>query len=100
MAQLRADGGPAISRKTCCAISRQRGDDPVSRNRADAAIAGIRDKEVACPAYRDATGAAQLRFCREPPVARETRYTIARHGGDDPIRGNPANALIAGVRDE
>src|SRR5262245_54725914 len=56
--------------------------------------AGIHNEQVAYAVYRYATRISQVRGCSLPAVSREAALAIPRHGGDNPARGDLADALV------
>src|SRR5205085_11785220 len=91
---------PVIPVLSPSAVARHCGDDSAWRNLADAIVAGIPDEQVAGPVHRYAPGPGQLRVGGWPVIPGIPLCASARHRGDDSVGGNPAGAMVTGVRDE
>ena len=59
-------------------------------------VAVVRDEQVARAVHRHASGTVQLRAGGRPAITGEARRAITRHRGDDPVRGDLADAVVAG----
>ena len=90
---------PAITGKARHAVARHRGDDPAGRDLADAVVPAVRDEQVTL-AVRRHTKRRQSRAGGQPAITGKVRRAVARHRGDNPVWGDPADAVVANVRDE
>src|SRR2546426_4094704 len=67
---------------------------------ANSVVTLVRDVQIAARIQRDPVWVIETRARRRTAIAREGGAAIARHGGDDPRRrGDPANSVVALVRD-
>src|SRR5205814_1133003 len=99
--KTRASRRTAIAREGGAAIARHGGDDPRRcGDPANSVVALVRDVDIAARIQRDTVWVVEARARRRTAIAREAGAAIARHGGDDPRRrSDPANAVVALVRD-
>src|SRR4029453_9692416 len=73
-------------------------DNPVRRHPADVA-AVVDDGAAAAPAERDPDWTDELGEDGRTAVAAVTLASIPGHGGDDPVRSDPPDAIVARVGD-
>ena len=100
--QLGAGGGAVVTAEAGVTGAGDRGDDPAAGyDLTDTVVLGVRDEEVARGVHGDAGRVPQLRARAGAPVAAEAGNTGAGDRGDDPgAGGDPADAVVTGVRDE
>src|SRR6266480_7473517 len=82
------------------AVTAEIGAQGMKNDLANSVVSLVRDVQIAARIQRDPVWVVETRARRRTAIAREGGAAIARHGGDDPRRrGDPANSVVALVRD-
>ena len=61
-----------------CSASRDRADDPIRRDLADAVVIGVSDEEITCPVYSDGDRVVECGQGRRTVVSEESRNSVTR----------------------